>query len=500
MRKSFKESLLSLIPDRELEDPDAILDELDEEALDEAESLAGEAGEDEELVMTESRAKPVKKQKRAGQKLKVVSEDEDEDEAEADADEEIELPEEADGDAEVIEDEMELPEGGEDMPIPEKPLVTPLTIEVDDEELGLKKKKSVEAKTEITKDEEALDEKEAEGLTIKKMKTSKVAAASEVKKKPAAVEVVKKAAAKVKVKDKTAASTGNATWDRHEGEVQHINITDIGINPNQPRRKFNQAEMDELISSIDQHGILQPLVVRRLAKGGYELVAGERRLRAAKTLEWDKVPCVVRRNVTSGASRLELALVENVQREDLNPVEVAMAYKQLNEEYGMTHEEIGERVGRSRVNVTNTIRVLQLPEEIQKGLMDDRITPGHAKAILMIPDRDKQIRFYRHLLEEGLTVRKAETRARRIQRAMDVDDPMRVKRKGRSAFEMKYGGLLEDRFGYDARVVFKEERNRFEVQFKCHSQDDDIKELLGRLMGSVGLPGDDTDRDVIADE
>jgi len=257
--------------------------------------------------------------------------------------------------------------------------------------------------------------------------------------------------------------------------------------------------MEELKNSIAQHGILQPLVVRR-TDDGFELVAGERRLRAAKDLGWEKVPCVIRKDVTTGASRLELALIENIQREDLNPVEEALAYKQLNEEYGMTHEEIGERVGRSRVGITNIIRVLQLPEEIQRGLIDNKISPGHAKAILMIPDEEKQLRFYRHLVEEGLTVRKAETRARRIQRTMRLDDPMRRKRKGRTAFEMKYSGVLEDRYGFNAKVRFDEHKNRYEVVFRCFNKEE-IDQLLGRLTGTESLPEESQDRDVIdADE
>jgi ParB family transcriptional regulator, chromosome partitioning protein len=294
---------------------------------------------------------------------------------------------------------------------------------------------------------------------------------------------------------KAAGEEEGDAWERHESKVQQIFIGDIRINPGQPRQKFDPVAMEELTNSVEKHGILQPLVVRRLNEGGYELVAGERRLRAAKGLNWEKVPCVVRRGVGSGSSSLELALIENIQRTDLNPIEEALALKKLNEEYGMTHEEIGERVGRSRVGVTNIIRVLQLPAEIQRGIMEGKIMSGHARAILMIPDEEKQIRFYRHLVEEGLTVRKAETRARRIQRSMEINDPMRIKRKGRSAFEIKQAGLLEDRYGYDARVHFDEEKDRYDVSFRCHNRQE-IKELLDRLLGNEALPGN-VDSDVM---
>jgi ParB family chromosome partitioning protein len=175
---------------------------------------------------------------------------------------------------------------------------------------------------------------------------------------------------------------------------------------------------------------------------------------------------------------LELALIENVQRQDLNPIEEAIA---LSEEYGMSHDEIGQRVGMSRVAVTNTVRMLQLPEEIQKGLAEGKISSGHARAILMIPDAEKQLRFYHHLIEEGLTVRKAELRARRVQRVMKVDDPLRVKLKSKSVYAIKYNGKLEDAYGYGAKVNFLEDKNRFEVVFTAHNEAD-LLDLCSKLL------------------
>lgn len=288
-------------------------------------------------------------------------------------------------------------------------------------------------------------------------------------------------------------------WNQHEEKIMHVAIGDIRINPLQPRRQFNESDLDELRDSIDKHGILQPLVVRRLAdeESGYELIAGERRLRAAKSLNWSKVPCVVRKDVKSDQSRLVYALIENIQRSNLNPVEEALAYQQLNTEYGLTHEEIGERVGKSRVAVTNAVRILQLPAEIQRGLGEHKITIGHAKAILMIPDKDKQIRFYRHLVEEGVTVRKAEIRARRIQRAMKINDPTRVKNRHHHPLAIRYTPPLEARYGYGAKIKYNEEKNRFDVMFEAHSEKD-LDELVSRLMGASEMP--EHDRDIIGDE
>lgn len=317
---------------------------------------------------------------------------------------------------------------------------------------------------------------------------------------PVAKKAVKKPAPTTRVEEAVAAAaTPNERWDRHEGEVQHIPIGNIEINPLQPRRTFDPQEMAELVESIDKHGILQPLVVRRIGEGKYELIAGERRLRASKQLKWEKVPAVVRVQVEGNETRLVYALIENIQRENLNPIEEAQAYDQLNREYGLTHEEIGERLGKTRVGITNAMRVLQLPAEIQRGLAEGVISMGHAKAILMIPDPDKQLRFYQHLVDEGLTVRKAEIRARRIQRAMKVDDPMRRRRnRGRHQLSVQYSPKLEERYGFGADVKFLADKNRYEVVLKAYS-DSEIHQLLNRLMGAEELPVD-VDSDVLGEE
>ena len=464
MKNVFRGGLRSLIPNRNVQDADDVLDELEDDELDQEE-------ETEEI-------KP-------GRKLPIALEEEEEEPGGEVKGAEVE---------DMIEEEEE-----EVWKAPVAPKVTPLQIDFDDDEgpdLKLQQAKKQKPKESVKARLNDLEVKIEERPRQKKLVVAdsesipEQAVVNEGTVQPKEIKPVRVAAGKP--------ASGNI-WDKHEGDVQHVKVDDIGINPNQPRRRFDKVDMEELKSSIAQHGILQPLVVRR-TDDGFELVAGERRLRAAKDLGWEKVPCVIRKDVTSGASRLELALIENIQREDLNPVEEALAYKQLNEEYGMTHEEIGERVGRSRVGITNIIRVLQLPEEIQRGLIDNKISPGHAKAILMIPDEEKQLRFYRHLVEEGLTVRKAETRARRIQRTMRLDDPMRRKRKGRTAFDMKYSGVLEDRYGFDAKVRFDEHKNRYEVVFRCFNKEE-IDQLLGRLTGTESLPEESQDRDVIdADE
>jgi ParB family transcriptional regulator, chromosome partitioning protein len=377
----------------------------------------------------------------------------------------------------VVDDFEEL-EGGEQTAPPAKPLVTPLSIDPDDAPVP---DGTAGSTTTVPVQEEHEDEDQAkESAVVRSKRTVKA------KDSPAQA-------------GRLAEGTGEGEqWDKHEAAIVHIPIGDISVNPLQPRRSFDKQEMSELRQSIAHHGMLQPLVVRRLPKNkGYELVAGERRLRAAKELKWDKVPCVVRRDVASDQLRLVLALIENIQRQNLNPIEEATAYQELHQQFGLTHDEIGERVGKSRVSITNLLRVLQLPAEIQRGLIEGRISTGHAKAILMIPDSDKQIRFYKHILGEGLTVRNAETRARRIQRSMKVDDRMRKKTRGRHPLALRYAPALEQRYGYDADVKFETSRSRYDITFRAFN-DEEVEELIGRLLGTVPLALD-LDSDVMDD-
>ncbi len=399
---------------------------------------------------------------------------------------------------------------------PKKPLVT--LLQVEEEEVAEEVAAEEEQEAPVTKGvpvmedtEEEVEEvkedpeeeevvAEAEPEVVEETKEPEVAEqveASEVEVPEIQEKPVAKAAPAPRAEEPEAV-TGDA-WDQHEDSVQHIAVDDITINPLQPRRSFDPRELEDLQESIAQNGILQPLVVRRLENDTYELIAGERRLRAAKALSWGKVPCVVRRDVKSDQSRLVYALIENIQRENLNPIEEALAYNQLNKDFGLTHEEIGQRMGKSRVGVTNIVRVLQLPDEIQRGLVEGKITMGHAKAILMIPDEEKQIRFYNHLVDEGLTVRKAEVRARRIQRAMNVDDPRRmINRVKKNPLSLKYGPALEDKYGFHSSVRYEVDRHVFEVVFRAASEEE-LDQLTGRLLGKYELPGQDLDKDLIGE-
>ncbi|MGE0059226.1 MAG: ParB/RepB/Spo0J family partition protein [Dehalococcoidia bacterium] len=195
--------------------------------------------------------------------------------------------------------------------------------------------------------------------------------------------------------------------------VQEVDVDLIGPNPHQPRTVFDPDALTELAESIKEHGVIQPLIVTRPAdRSGapYHLIAGERRLLASRQAGLKKVPVIVKE--ASPQALLELALVENLQRQDLGPLEEAFAFKRLADEFMMTQESIATRVGRSRSSVTNSLRLLSLPPEIQNSLARNEITAGHARALLGIEDRDEQIRTWRRIVEGNLTVRDAEQLAR----------------------------------------------------------------------------------------
>lgn len=181
-------------------------------------------------------------------------------------------------------------------------------------------------------------------------------------------------------------------------------------NPHQPRIHFDEDKLTELAQSIKEHGILQPLVVTRLGEDAYELIAGERRLQASKMVGLATVPVIVRD--AENRKKFELAIIENIQRHNLNPIEEARAYERLSKEFDMAQEEIAEKMGKSRSAVANTMRLLHLPVEIQRAVMEGKLSEGHAKALLSIANPEKQRALFEMIVREGLTVREAEEKSR----------------------------------------------------------------------------------------
>jgi len=187
---------------------------------------------------------------------------------------------------------------------------------------------------------------------------------------------------------------------------RQVPISEIQPNPRQPRRYFNEAKIAELSESIRNQGILQPLVVRKIPQG-YELILGERRFRAAQRAQLERVPVIVKE--ASDAESLEMALVENIQREELTPIEEALAYRQLMEEFHLTQEQVALRVGKSRPVVTNLLRVLNLPEDIKENVDRGTLTVGHARALLALNMPEQQLEMARRIMADGLSVRATET-------------------------------------------------------------------------------------------
>jgi ParB family transcriptional regulator, chromosome partitioning protein len=202
-------------------------------------------------------------------------------------------------------------------------------------------------------------------------------------------------------------------------ELRQLPLDLISANPHQPRDTFDQAALDALAESIKVRGVLQPVLVRPLPGGTYELIAGERRWRAAKLAELETVPAIVRYH--DDAASLEVALIENMAREDLNPVEEARACAALTEELGLSREEVGRRVGRSRVAVSNLIRLLDLPDEALELIQTGDLSEGHGRALLLAPDHGDRRRLARAVVQNGWSVRETEHRARGARTDTDGD-------------------------------------------------------------------------------
>ena len=257
-----------------------------------------------------------------------------------------------------------------------------------------------------------------------------------------------------------------------ESELLHLPVEAIHANPRQPRKRFEPDATAGLAASIRHQGVLQPVVVRPRAEGGYELIAGERRWRAAREAGLATLPAVVRPSDDRDA--LVLGLVENVARENLSPVEEARAYAALIDEFELSLGEVAERVGRSKPSVSNRVRLLELPEEVLWMLVRGELTEGHARAILGLPDDDARIRLARRVARDGMTVRAAEKAARdggaRRRRTATSVDPALADRARAAATQLT---------GMPARVA----AGRLELRFADETGLEELVETLERLVG-----------------
>lgn len=258
--------------------------------------------------------------------------------------------------------------------------------------------------------------------------------------------------------------------------VREIPLSAITPNPFQPRRSFGDASLDELAASIAEYGVLVPVIVRR-REGGYELIAGERRWRACAALKHASIPAIVRSS--DDRETLELAIVENLQREDLNPLEEAAGFQYLIEEYGLTQEEVARRLGKSRPSVANTLRLLMLPESIKMMLAAGELSAGHARALLSAPE-EQRMQLAQRAAAQGLTVRSLERLAGAVYPERSVVYAERSRRGLRdlSPDEHAFETRLRERFGTHVALVRYGRGGRIELRF----QNDDELLRLGDLL------------------
>ena len=257
-------------------------------------------------------------------------------------------------------------------------------------------------------------------------------------------------------------------------QVTSVAPSAITPNPHQPRQQFDQAALDELAASIKQYGVVQPLVVTDLGGGKYELIAGERRLRASKQARLASVPVIVRS--FDEQAKLEVALIENVQRAELNALETAMAYKKLMDQFNLKLEEVARRVGKNMSTVSNTVRLLGLPPEAMEALVNGSITEGHARAILALKDPGKRGQMLEMIIAQNLTVRQAEHLARGFKPA-EADTK---KAMGHVATTNQWTQALTQKLGTNVAINRSAKGGRLVISYK---DDQDLERISKQLLG-----------------
>lgn len=260
--------------------------------------------------------------------------------------------------------------------------------------------------------------------------------------------------------------------------ITEIEVDRISPNPEQPRHTFDREALEELAASIGELGIIQPLSLRKLDDGNYQLIAGERRWRAAKIAGLRSVPAYVR--TASDTEITEMALIENIQREDLNAIEVALAFNKLIESYHLTQERLAERIGKKRATIANHLRLLKLPAEIQLGLRDRRLDMGHARALLSVADPKRQLKLYNMIVKEGLSVRRVEEMAREINTTLaegeNPDEPRARRAASATAGYEEFRRQLEKVFPTPVRFSRKPDgKGSITLRF---DNDDQLQQLV----------------------
>ncbi len=275
-----------------------------------------------------------------------------------------------------------------------------------------------------------------------------------------------------------AAGLGKSAAGKMPDAIFHIEVDKISPNPHQPRRNFNETGIKELAASIREFGILQPLVVTKLEREvptgtevSYELISGERRLLAAKLLGLERVPAIVR-SVDADRERLEMAIIENIQREDLNPMEMARAMARLQDEFRLTQREIAARLGKSREAVANTVRLLDLPQNVQRAVEEGKISESHGRLLLTVEDPATQEKLFQDLLRQGMTTRELKNRVR-------VSSPREKKERSPLSPELRdFQEKLSSTLGAPVEINAHGETGKITISFYS---EEELKNILGRL-------------------
>jgi len=258
--------------------------------------------------------------------------------------------------------------------------------------------------------------------------------------------------------------------------IGHIKISDIATNPYQPRTEFDQVALNELADSIRIQGLIQPITVRKADGGNYQLISGERRLRASKLAGLTEIPAYIR--LANDQQMLEMALIENIQRENLNAIEVALSFQRMLEECNLKQEQLGERVGKNRSTVTNYLRLLKLPPVIQISIRDQKISMGHARALINVESVDKQLFIHQEIIEKGLSVRKVEELVRSIN-SLQLKPKNEKQPQGTSFEYQKLQKDLASRFATKVKLKVGENgKGAIEIPFVSNDDLSRILELL----------------------
>ncbi|MCM3164408.1 ParB/RepB/Spo0J family partition protein [Metabacillus litoralis] len=258
-----------------------------------------------------------------------------------------------------------------------------------------------------------------------------------------------------------------------EESIQEININEIRPNPYQPRKVFEEDAINELKESILQHGVLQPIIVRKSIKG-FEIVVGERRFRAAKAAELTVIPAVVRE--LTEQQMMELALLENLQREDLSPIEEAQAYQKLMEHLGLTQEALAKRLGKSRPHIANHVRLLTLPEQIQQLIAEGKLSMGHGRTLLGLKNKEKLNALVEKIIREHLNVRQLEQLIQQLN--SNVSRETKKKKPEKDVFIKERESFLQEYFGTSVTIKKQKKKGKIEIEFFSQDDLDRILELL----------------------